>query len=370
MITTSHSWDDARIYDLESLGLARQGVKVQVFGMLGSSGPTCDYHGVDVIVQPGLKSRFGRFLLNPLRAYLYACAHRDDFDVVHFHDPEFLPYGVLLKWWTKKPVIYDMHEFLPDILTTRQWVPRPLRRALSLIAGLIERVCVHRTGSVVAMNEVGQARGQALGAAHVMAFLAVPEREFASMFDSFDPSRKDILYIGGVSADRGAATIRSLAPRLHARDGVHVVVAGPLQDDEAKRLPDVAGVKYMGVVDRAGIKSLLGAASIGWVPLKHTPNHDKAWAMKIGEYMAAGLPIVTSDLDYSARVVDHYQCGIVVPADEPEAHLKALEYLIENRDAAKRMGENGRQAVLNDFNRDVFAARLAHFYDELVEAAV
>lgn len=361
MITTSHRWNDTRIYELEALGLRREGITVSILSMLESP-VNPEPRDVDVVVGKGSESRLGRFLRNALDAYLYAYGHRHSFDLFHFHDPEFLPYGVLLKWTTGKPVVYDMHEFLPDVVLCRAWIPKILRRSLSMFAGMVEHLCVHAIGNVVAMNETGAERGKWLGAKHAMAFLAVPDSDFAAGFDPFDPSRRGIVYIGGVSAVRGADIIQDLAPQLYAKHRVHVVIAGPLQDEKAKELPNETGVKYMGVLDRNGIKSLLGSASIGWMPLKHTPNHDKTWAIKLGEYMGAGLPVVTSDLDYCGEIVRRYRCGIVVAAENREAHLEALEYLISNPDVAREMGQSGRQAVLNGFNRETFAAELARFY--------
>ncbi len=364
MITTSHHWNDTRIYELEALGLRREGITVSILSMLDSEiGPElCD---VDVVVGKGSKSRLGRFLRNSLNAYLYAYSHRRDFDVFHFHDPEFLPYGALLSWTSGKPVVYDMHEFLSEVISSRSWVPKTLRRSLSMFAGAVEHLCVRRIGNVVAMNEMGAERGRVLGAKRATAFMAVPDRAFAAGFDPFDPSRRGVVYVGGVSAVRGADIVQDLAPLLYRKHNVCTLVAGPLHDGKAKELPGTNGVRYMGVLNRVGIKRLLGSASIGWIPLKHTPNHDKGWAIKLGEYMGAGLPVVASDLDYCGEIVRRCKCGIVVAAEDRNAHLEALEYLIDNPDAAREMGENGRQVVLNDFNRETFAAGLARFYREL-----
>jgi len=126
------------------------------------------------------------------------------------------------------------------------------------------------------------------------------------------------------------------------------------------------GVDYRGVITRPEVLHILNQAAVGWLPERRTPNHEKAWSVKLGEYMAAGLPVVTTDLGYCSRIVAKYDCGIVVDSDDDDDHLMALQYLIRNPLEARRMGSNGRQAILEDLNSEMFALELRRLYMKLV----
>ena len=136
------------------------------------------------------------------------------------------------------------------------------------------------------------------------------------------------------------------------------MVAGSVGDQTAQDCIAANGVDYRGFISRSEVMQVLNSAAVGWLPLRHTPNHEKAWALKLGEYMAAGLPVVTSDLGYCSSVVRKYDCGIVVDAEDVDAHLYALRYFLDNFDEAKRMGANGRKAILDDLNVETCSSKL------------
>jgi len=63
------------------------------------------------------------------RAFRLALSQRAD--IYHFHDPELLPVGVLLKLFTRAKGIYDSHEVVSQPILTKHWIPAPLRRPLA-----------------------------------------------------------------------------------------------------------------------------------------------------------------------------------------------------------------------------------------------
>jgi hypothetical protein len=75
--------------------------------------------------------------LAPCRVYRKALALNAG--ICHFHDPELMPFGLLLKLHGRK-VIYDVHEDYPDDIMFKEYIPRILRKPLSLAVGLMERI--------------------------------------------------------------------------------------------------------------------------------------------------------------------------------------------------------------------------------------
>jgi len=113
----------------------------------------------------------------------------------------------------------------------------------------------------------------------------------------------------------------------------------------------------------ATIFSSLSKATIGWYPVLPTPNYLKAIPIKIFEYMAAGLPIVCSNMGFVKAIIEQVQCGLLAEPGNPEAHAVALLHLLEHPEEARKMGENGRRAVLEEYNWEREARKLLKFYE-------
>ena len=323
-------------------------------------------NGVRIVALGRKRGRLGRLVLNPVEALQYCRRHASRYDVLHVHDSEMLTWIGQLRRVTGRPVVYDMHEFLPDVVSVRSSIPSCLRHLSTAIADAMERRGISNASGVVVVNELGEKRVRQLGTNEVAIFMGVPSRVEAESSAAYDSPRTGVAYIGNVSKARGADTIAEVAPRVFASLGCRIVVAGPLADDIAKTTVSLEAIDYRGVLTRPEVRLLLDEAAVGWLPLHHTPNHEKGWALKLGEYMAAGLPVVASDLEYCASIVNRYDCGIVVSADDTDAHLDALSYLLRNRDEAKRLGANGKKAILEGLNAEAYALKLHDLYQRLL----
>jgi len=364
MITTSHKWDSSRIFWLESCNLRRLGAEVTVLAV-NSGSEDSEKNGVEIVALGRKRSRLGRFLLNPIEALQYCRRHASSYDVLHVHDSEMLPWIGRLKRVTGRPVVYDMHEFLPDVVSVRSSIPFCLRCLSTAIADAMERRGIGNASGAVVVNELGEKRARELGTNEVAIFMGVPSRAEAEGSAPYDSSRTGVAYVGGVGKVRGADTIAEVAPMLFGLHGCRVAVAGPLQDETARAIVKRDGIDYRGILTRPEVRLILNEAAVGWLPLHHTPNHEKGWALKLGEYMAAGLPVVVSDLGYCASMVSRYDCGIVVDADDADAHLNALDYLLSSPDEAKRLGMNGKRAIIEELNAEAYAAKLRGLYERL-----
>ncbi len=86
-----------------------------------------------------------------------------------------------------------------------------------------------------------------------------------------------------------------------------------------------AGVECLGVVDHSEVPGLLAACRVAWIPLQRHGNYDRAVPTKLVEAMAAGRPVVASDLGRMGAMVRAAGCGLVVPPADAAAHAAALD---------------------------------------------
>jgi glycosyltransferase involved in cell wall biosynthesis len=85
------------------------------------------------------------------------------------------------------------------------------------------------------------------------------------------------------------------------------------------------------------------------------------------EYMAAGIPVIASDFPLWREIIEGNQCGLCVDPLDPKAIAASIDKLINNRDLARRMGENGRRSIVDSFNWSIEEKKLLEFYMHIVD---
>lgn len=287
-------------------------------------------------------------------------ARRRDADLYHVHDPELLPAALWLARSTGAPVVYDVHEYLGQTTRTKRWIPAALRRPLARVVERAERRAARRLDGVVTANEDLAARFAGEGARAV----SVTNSPWSDAFPEPSPMPAEpvVLYVGGLGPLRGLEVMRAAFPRVEV-PGARLVLAGPGDPGE---LP--AGAEAIGVVDHSVVPGLLAGARVAWIPLQRHGNYDRAVPTKLVEAMAAGRPVVASDLGRMGAMVRAAGCGLVVPPGDVDAHAAALRALLTDPEEAARMGAAGRAAFLAGLDFEAQARGLTALYAELLEA--
>ena len=95
---------------------------------------------------------------------------------------------------------------------------------------------------------------------------------------------------------------------------------------------------------------LLAGASVGLSLLQDRPNYRHSRPTKLLEYMAAGIPVVSTPLPAAAAIVEGHKCGVIVPFEDPVAAASAVRQLLGDPKLRRRLGENGRRAACEHYN--------------------
>jgi glycosyltransferase involved in cell wall biosynthesis len=174
------------------------------------------------------------------------------------------------------------------------------------------------------------------------------------------PDEPVVLYVGGLHPLRGLDLMRE-AFALLGVPGARLVLAGP---GDPGPMPD--GVEALGPVDHSEVPRLLAEARVAWIPLQRHGNYDRAVPTKLVEAMAAGRPVVASDLGRMGGIVRGAGCGLTVDPGDPEAHAAALRRLLEDPVEAGRLGAAGRAAFLGGLGFEPQARALTALYAEVL----
>ena len=81
--------------------------------------------------------------------------------------------------------------------------------------------------------------------------------------------------------------------------------------------------------------------------------------------MAGGIPVVASNFPLWEEIITKNDAGICVDPLNTDAISNAINYLIDNPDKAKKMGENGKRMVIEKYNWNQEKLKLIKLYNDL-----
>jgi glycosyltransferase involved in cell wall biosynthesis len=359
-ITTVHQVYDHRILHKECLSLRSAGYEVTLIAP--HEGDTV-VDGVFVVALPAAaRNRLERMAQRPRAAYRAAIDL--DADLYHFHDPEFLPYGVRLARRGKR-VIYDAHEDVPVQIRHKEWIPGPARAATARAFAAFEAECVARLAGVVTPSVVALDRLRARQPRTILVanYPRLDEIRPAACWDDRD---RAACYVGGITPVRGARELVAAMAHAEAELRLAGVFVPPDLRLELERSPGWRRVRYLGRLDRDAVAALLAAVKVGVIPLRPIANYVDAYPVKLFEYLAAGLPVVATDVPRWRALLEAHGCGVCVPYGSPALLGAAIARLLDDEEAARAMGERARRAAEEHYSWETQAAALVALYDELL----
>jgi len=364
-VTTVHEPFDARIFHRECVALADAGYDVHLVACGAEEGAVA---GVHLHGLPTPPNRPARRLFWPMMAYRRALALRPA--VIHFHDPELLPGGRLLRLagWR---VVYDVHENVAADIATKPYLPRWLRPVVAGAYRLVEAALGVGMPTVHVLDRV--ARGYRPPTVVVRNLPPAGPRPPLPRPPPHRPAR--LVYVGTISTDRGAQTMVDLAAELRRR-GVAVAVrlVGPVHERglayairhrvAERGLADA--VTLDGPVPYDRIRSVLDEADLGLCLLEATPNYANSLPAKVLDYMAAGLPVVASAFPAWREYVADTGAGVLVDPADVAGIADAVQRLLANPDRLRAMGRRGREAVETTYCWEQERGRLLDFYRRIL----
>ncbi|GAA2728418.1 glycosyltransferase [Streptomyces nogalater] len=357
VVTVVHHPEDARILHRQIAALRERGHEVVYAAPFAarSALPRPYVEGVD------LPRAAGRDRGAALRAARTLLAERGPAaDVILLHDPELLlalP-GILrrLRRAGAVPVtVWDVHEDTAAALAMKGWVPRPLRPPLRAAVRAAERLAERRLRLLLA-EDAYQDRFRRLHP--VVPNLATPPPGTPPR-----PGDDRVVYLGQLSRARGALDLIALARLLAPAVRVEAIGTADPEVRDALAAADREGVlRWYGFLPNDRALARLSGALAGLSLLHDQPNYRHSRPTKVVEYMAHGVPVVTTPTPLAAELVERHGCGLVVPYRDPPAAAAAIRRLAGDTGLRLRAARQGRAAAVSELN---WRHRAADFVDLL-----
>lgn len=166
---------------------------------------------------------------------------------------------------------------------------------------------------------------------------------------------------------RAIAEVDRPAHRLR----LEVMGEGP-EAASLKRLADqldvASRITWHGSVDSEAVRQAMMRADVFMLPCREDERGDRdGIPVVLMEAMACGVPTVSGDLPAIRELIDHERTGLLIDGNDPASAATALKRLIEDEPGRRRLGESGRQRVVEEFDLTVNVQRLESAFREAMQ---
>lgn len=368
IISSVHRWDDTRIFHRQATSLAK---KYDVELHAPADFDSKELNGVKIIGLPKWKKERDRVKLWWI---LFKRVFQSNADIVHFHDPELIPLGIVVKLFSKRKVIYDVHEHYVYNIMDKDWIPMYVRPFVRRVFILLESICVPKFDSIIYTTpKVGQRYFSITKRA-----ISIENYPKKSTYET--PSQKRdknfVIYLGRVKRDRGIEeAILAFRKVIKKVPSATLNIVGDVTPERyenelkllVKQLSLDGRIFFYGYVPHLKTLDFLKKAICGIVTFLPVKNHMSCLPNKLFEYMASGISVIASNFELYKQVVDNSKCGITVDPNNVEAIADAIIKICNDVDNAVRMGMNGREAFDKRYNWEIEEKKLWGLYAELFE---
>jgi glycosyltransferase involved in cell wall biosynthesis len=121
-------------------------------------------------------------------------------------------------------------------------------------------------------------------------------------------------------------------------------------------------VLFEGWASREKVDEILSEVCAGMVVLLPLAHVKLALPIKLFEYMAAELPVISSDFPLWRAIIEGAGCGVLVDPLDATSIAAGMVWILDHPKEAAEMGRRGRAAVEREYNWDPEASRLTDFY--------
>lgn len=358
-LTSAHSLDDERILHRFAVSAARMGYESCVVGPSSNNEEVRD--GVSLIPCPRIKGNLTWTKRILALFSIYRWALKNKADIYQIHDPDLLIVGLILRI-SGRTIIYDVHDDYEESIRTRfervplivSWLPWLWWKFESMVSRSFQAIFVADRHLKEKFNSQSP-----------LVLGNYPFLDFTLPSIGSKPPVFRIIYVGGVTEVRGLRVFAEAMSQVE-NENLVVDIIGPCSDKELietfEKDPRIIlhGKKDWRELSDFYRRADLGIALYQPIPaFTYSPGEN---SVKIIEYMAAGIPVLTSNFKGLNRFVEGQDVGVTIDPTDSKKISEKLKFLISNRERLLEMGRKGRILFEDIYNWNVHEVSLEEVY--------
>lgn len=281
--------------------------------------------------------------------------HDGEFDVLHIHEPASPSLGLLACWAAQGPIVATFHTSNPR--------SRAMIAAYSMLQAALEKISARIAVSEYARRTLVEH----LGGDAVVIPNGVDVDSFAGAKPKPEWQGDTIGFIGRINEPRkGLPVLMKALPKiLAARPATRLLVAGRGDEEEAlEGLPPElhSRVEFLGMVSDEDKARLLRSVDVYIAP----NTGGESFGIILVEALSAGAPVLASDLDAFAQVLDQGAAGELFTNEDADALADAAVRLLGDPGRRDELRERG-SAHVRRFDWSTVGADILSVYETVTD---
>jgi len=333
-----------------------------------------EFNGVPVIQIPAKRKHFHTPLSTPLpfnpiwKAGIISLAEKYKWDGIFIRETPLSWLGIKAGWILGIPVFLDIRENLGAAYESNKTKKSVLKRIRKrCFVRLYEKFVLPKFAHIFSTTKelekwiendygIGNEKLSVLGNYPSKIFLEQAERAFANKDRSKEDSALRLVHAGYVLENRGLQDV-ILALRILREKGYNfvfrIIGEGPYLDKLMRLAQETgteANIEFIPMLPPDEVAGALAECDIGVCSYLLNEHTHQTLPGKLFEYMAVGLPVISSARKPVVRILEKTGCGVSYSSRRPAEIAKVLLNFSNDKEKRFNMGSRGREAILKSYN--------------------
>lgn len=363
-LTGLYSRKDVLMFERQGKSLVKAGFKVSYVVCDEESDSYAEgVHFISTKYTP--TNRIDRFLHT--KRILLKKAIEVNADIYQISDPELISIINPLKQ-LKKIVVFNLREFYPEMITHKYYIPKIIRKLAAKGYEVLMKHELKKYDAVFTVTDwiVSILRDKyGIKQTYLLTNFPVVNNSISFSFEEYSRRGDVLCYEGTIYVTSRQENVFQALEQLK---DVHYILAGKIDDtyNWIKDLPYWEKVEFVNGFNYSELQSIFDRSTIGNVFRDFGGKDGSLGVLKVFETMDAALPVLFADVPLYREINEKYHCGICVDPNSVSSIENAIRYLVENKLEAYTMGQNGKKAVIEEYNWERQAALYLSVITELL----